>query len=329
MKSDKKKNDYFEIIENNFGLKLIICFVLCSIIIMAFLSINRAIDRKKFQVYTIVDDIKLMNSIENISTDNNKFNLSGYAFILDRNANNSNISVFLLNVETKEEIWLNTITSKRADVNSYFKCEYDYENSGFIASSNAKKLKKDQIYEIIINIDYIDQLNNNYSNKNRMTVSSNKYILNNELYAYNPNEFDIPDMNVKSEMLKEVFSKGKLCYYFKDAGMYVYQYNDKLYWITNENFEFQEKGETFIPYHVFTTQVNRLPEERIQYKYDYFDFFFEKYENSDDFNSPYRVAIRDIPKDYAITYIRTGVYNLSDKNWIYEKMFHLDNYLIQ
>ncbi|CRZ34481.1 hypothetical protein DFR55_101254 [Herbinix hemicellulosilytica] len=313
-------------IHTSFIMQLIVCIVLSLIIIFTFYVFNKKIEIKKFREYTIENNINLINSIESVVNENDRIIIQGYAFILGKNTLQNEISVFLKNIENNEEIWLEVEQMNRNDVNSYFECEYDFTNSGFVATTKEKKLKRDNVYEILINIDYKDVNNSSDNIKVRKTVSSNRFILNNTLYAYNPNDFDYPILNIESELIKEVFINGQLCFYKKDIGMYVYFYEDKLYWIATENFDFDENGKTYILYHVYTSQTNKLPEKRVQYKFDNLDFIFEDYEYKIESVSPYRVAIRKIPENYSITYIRTGVNDRKIQQNIWTKMFHLDHF---
>jgi hypothetical protein len=229
--------------------------------------------------------------------------------------------LLLRGVNNGKEVWLDTEQSARPDVNSYYYYDYNYENSGFFAEVNENKLHKDECYVLLINLDYTDIT----AKKVRKTVSSNRYILNGELYTYNPAEYDEPNINIESDLLRKVFSDGKLCFYQKDAGMYVYQYDGKLYWVATKDFKFDASGLTYIPYQLFTSQINKLPAERIKSKTANLDFKFEQQEYTKENTAPYRVAIRDIPVDYPITYIKTGVYDVMNKVWAWTKYFHIDN----
>lgn len=315
-----RKNNILFRIDQSFKLQMVVCIILSFIVITGFFIANKILDVRKAEEYTIVNDIKFINSIESIIYKDNDIILRGYAFLLDRNANDSSISIILHNTETEEDIWLNTVQSARHDVNNYYDCEYDYKNSGFIASTDEEKLDKDALYEIIINIDYKDNTNENSIVK-RKTVSSGRYILNDKLYDYNPNKFDLPNMKSESDFLWELFTNGQLCLYQKDYNMYVYQYQGKLYWIVSKDYQFSD-NETII-YHLYTTQVSKLPENRIQYKFDNMDFKFEQYECTDMSTDTYRVAVRNIPDDYPIAYVTTGVYDRENKKSVWTKNFQL------
>lgn len=304
--------------------KLFICLVLCLIVLLSFIFVNKRIDKNKFREYKIANDIKLINSIESINIENDNIIISGYAYLLNISSRNSSISLFLNNIDNEEDIWIDIEQVERLDVNSYFNSEYDYSYSGFIGNINKNKLNQDDLYEIVINIDYYanDDLN---SKKVRKTVSSKQYIFNNRLYNYNPYEFDKPDLNIDSDVLKNVFLNGELCFYKKESGMYVYQYEGKLFWIATKEFEFENNKSVYIPFQVFTSQADKLPKNRVQYMSLNLDFDFMSYELIDEMTEPYRVAIRDIPEDFPITYIKTGVYDKKNREWIWTKSFHIKN----
>ena len=103
----------------------------------------------------------------------------------------------------------------------------------------------------------------------------------------------------------------------------MYQYNDRLYWITNDEFVFKDDGLSYIQCHLHTSKRQNLPESRIQHGYDNKGFNFEEFEYTDENTTPYRVAIRDIPAEFPITYIRTGVYDSVHSEWTWSKYTQL------
>lgn len=307
-------------LNKNNKLQIIVCLVLCSFVVFGFFIVDKIIEKKAYYKYEIIDDYNVVTSIEKLDINNNNLLIDGYAFILNNKSPNTSISLFLRNVINGKEIWADIEEKIRPDIGSYFSDEY--KSSGFQASfSMDSKIKSNQCYEIIINIDSID--NNN--KRNRKTVSTKKYFFDGKLYNYNPNTFDNPILDLESELLYKVFTEGQLCYYQKDAGMYIYKYLDNIYWIANKDFMFSQNGKTSIPYHINTTQKNKLPTHRIKNGFDNLDFYFEEFEYRSETTSPYRVAIRNIPDDYPIANIRTGHYDTVNKTWYWSLIFSFDN----
>lgn len=311
-------------VKDNFILKILLCVVLCSLVIIVFLIMNKILDVRISRVYTIVDDIRFMNSIEKVTTERDEIKLYGYAFILERDSSDDIISVFLRNVVTEKEVWFDMEQVDKPDVSAYFEGEFDYKKTGFVASTDSKALDVNECYEIIININYV-KTDEDSSKDVRRTVSTNRYIINGELYTYNPVEFDKPDIDIESKLLREVFLNGQLCLYQKEEGMYVYKYEEKLYWVVKEDFNLEESREIYIIYQPYTSQTEKLPEHRIQYRYDNLDFSFADHEYRDEISEPYRVAIRDIPDEYPITYLRTGVYDTVNKKTLWHEQFQIDH----
>lgn len=320
MKNLSRENYLVSKIKNNRLLQIITCIVLSSFVIGFYIIFSKITDTKNYQKYSLEKDIKLINKVENMKIENDVLKLEGYAFYLNRNSSNSSISIFLKNISNNNEIWMDTETISREDIQNYYNCEFNYEHSGYIATTRYNKLNISKVYEIFLNIDTYDE----NGKIQRKTVTTNRYLYNEELLTYNPYDFVQPDINVQSELLKRIFKEGLLRFYRKDVGIYIYEYQNKLYWVADNNFQFDEEGRTYIPYQLWTSQLNKLPENRIQYGYDNLDFVFENFEIKEENTVPYRVAVRDIPDNYAITYALTGVYDLNENKLLWHDYFFIN-----
>lgn len=317
--------------KNSIVIKIIICIVLTVGIIITYRHFDKKLDIELFQRHTEYEDINIINDIEKMDTKDGLIELDGYAFKIGINSEDTLISVFLKEIEEDVDkpntIWFNMEYTDKEYVNNKYKEEKDYLHSGFLASLEEDKLNKDAIYEVMVRlrteVKSTDEEGKETVVKTNNAVSSNFYLHQGKLLDYNPKVFKSPNLDVKSNLLKNVFIDGDLRFYDGDIGLYVYQYDGKLYWIADENFKWDEDETTYIIYHLRTNQVDKLPEERIQYAFDNLDFYFETIEYKDEDTSPYRMAFKEIPVDYAITYVNTGHYDTEVSKSHWTKPFHI------
>lgn len=325
MKNKNTRYFFIKKTEQNPKLQIIILVVLSLIVFSFYFIFNAFIPEKND--YRLTSELKLINQIEDINIKDNKIIIKGYAFLLDEDSDDIEISILLRSINDGKEIWTDVKQTFRTDVSSFFNSVYNCENSGFNATIKERKLNKNECYEIIVKLDFLsDKIDDGGISQDKSfskTVLTNRYIINGELYSYNPFVFEHP--NIESDLLKEVFTYGQLCFYQKDEGMYVYQYKDQLYWVANEIFNFNENGLTQIPCNTYTSQVDKLPGDRIQNGFETLGFVFEKNKYTHEITTPYQVAIWDIPDNYPIIYITTGAFDTVNNEWVWNKTFHVNH----
>ena len=102
-----------------------------------------------------------------------------------------------------------------------------------------------------------------------------------------------------------------------DMHIWIFQYDGSLYWVADEGFHFEDDGLTYIQYHLWTTQLEKLPPGRLaqNYYWNNLSGYFEKYELSGDFGK-YRVMCCELPTEYSITSILTGYYKDGEWGWV-------------
>lgn len=213
--------------------------------------------------------------------------LEGHCFIIGKGYP----TVYSIVLKNDKKLILPTETGITRDDSEYFSCEYDYSTSGFSADISTVPSSS---YEICVDFKGIG------------IYSTGCYLIDGEVkYTTNPG----------IQANNEITENGHLLVAQNHCS--VYQYKGNLYWIADSGFDFEEDGSTCIQYQLWTTQPDRLPENRIQYEFDNLGFTFEDYE-IEGFED-YRVAMRPLPTEYSITAIVTGYYKNGD--WVWKKYF--------
>lgn len=256
------------------------------------MSIHRNISK------ILEDDFKNVFQIDSINEKNGELILEGWVFKLNEEAVKDDFEIVLYDYNHDKKYYPKMKDTIRKDINNYFLCEYDYTNSGFVATIKSRKL---------------DLLNTNYEiliqkPDSRETFATGIYISKGELMYVKPEEY-IP-LDVAGTELEEIIDDGVLRVYRPDVGIYIYQYAGKLYWIADENYAFEEDNSTYVQYQLWTTQVDKLPSHRLEnhWYWDNRGFDFSENEITEYSIGSYRVAVNEIPEDYSVTYVWTGYY---------------------
>ncbi len=304
---------------------------LIILIVVFFFIINDIIDGKnKSSFRHIGNSNEFAYQVEDVRIENQQLIVEGWFFELKSVQNvpkdieeKKNLGIILYDLNTEEisnvegpsrkvkGMAFSVERKKRLDINDYFKCEYDYSDCGFIAKLDVSGLdiEKGQ-YQIVFKPDEygIDG------------IQTDAFIENGKLSFVNPKEKF--HLEIGDTELEDIISNGYCIMTCPEYHICVYQYEKKLYWIVEEGFEFEESGKTAIQYQLDTTQFDKLPEKsRLsgQY-YGNNSFVFEEYEITNSINcGQYRVAVVDIPQEYAVTRFVTGA--RSNGKWIWIKYF--------
>jgi len=216
--------------------------------------------------------------------------LEGNCFVYGKNASD-NYTIIIRNRNKNQRLATQHFVDE--DLNSYFGCEYDYSDSGFTA------VIPNIDGEILVEFPVVG------------IKETGCYLINGKVVRYSDSDIEA------GGYLREIVENGYLL--VAQDHCYVYQYNGELYWIADEDFEFEEDGSTYIQYQLWTTQTENLPESRLEngWEWDNIGFYFE--ENELEPYDKYRVAKKSLPVEYPITAIVTGYH----KNgfWVWQKYF--------
>lgn len=237
----------------------------------------------------------------------NEVTFTGYCFPYGQDAGVSDYEIILKSMDNGTVYRLNTVTGiSRPDVNTYFECKYNYTKCGFTAKIDGDTINGDE-FEVLVKW------------KGMKPKTTGIYVKRGLLY-FNK-KMDVT-LDTQGTYLEEIVNQGYLLVNEPDYSCYVFQYHNKLYWVTDQHFFFDDDGKTHIQYQMWTTQEEKLPEERLknEWYWDNLSFNFEEYEITDQFNcGKYRVAVKDLPQNYSITAIVTGY--CSGNQWIWKNYF--------
>ena len=286
--------------------KQVLFFVISMTALLLIYSLFMKQIEKRFEVK--VDDFSWVYQIDSIENIDNSIVLTGFAFQLEQDAQEEMFELILCDIETGKGYYPKMEYSDREDVNEYFLCEYDYTKSGFTATLSSKKLDMENgVYEVLLR-----------PVGERNAYGLGTYYANGEMYFTNPNEFE--PLDVVGTDLEKIVDKGVLRVYRPDYGMYVYQYEGELYWIAEEWYEFNENKDTYVQFQMNTTQIQNLPQNRLEngWYWSNIGFMFSANELIEWNTGKYRVTKCAVPTEYSVTKIYTG--NYMDE-WIWRNDF--------
>ncbi len=285
---------------------VLVCFFLVCLIWGAF---NFGMEKLNQRIESVIeDDFSWVVQVDGVRKENNELVLEGFAFELNEDAKTKAFDIILYDLDTGEYLFPKMEYEERKDVNNYFRCEYDYTKSGFVAKIKEKNLNLvEHDYEILLK-----------EKQSRKPYRFSTYIEDGELMYVNPKEYK--PLDVEGTDLEEIVENGVLRVYRPDVGMYVYQYEGDLYWIADENYDFSETNATRIQELVLTTQTDKLPNGKPENRWSSEDlwFYFEKYELSQ--SGVLRVAKRNMPEEYTVAIVKTGCFK---NDWIWGQFFRM------
>ena len=309
--------------------KKIIGNIIALIVILGiFLVINFKIDMAHKRTLSFVPDgSQYCYGIDSLEREGDSLTLKGWFLELKKVRNNQqivsdeNAELVLalcpldetkVSTGTENASFFNVSETKidRPDINAYFECEYDYSKCGFVATVDLDDLKLETTdYRLVFKPDA----------SKVGAILSNVYLTNEGIMYTDPTQS--PELDVVGTDLEKIVREGVRLVSRPDYCCYVYQLNNKLYWIADEGYSFCEDGGTLIQYHLDTTQVNNLPKERLENDWFWSNIgdMFERNEITDQMNcGKYRVSVREIPNDYSVTSIITGYHN---GDWVWMSKF--------
>ena len=233
--------------------------------------------------------------VDSVEFTDGTIELNGFTFRYEHSSSDYSL---LLRAEDGTRIELEKEIVPRSDVNNYFLCDYDYTSSGFTARGAVEEGE----YEVLIKWPW------------SIALSTGVFINSDGVHYVSEKEFEAPEIEA------EFVEHGVLRVYRPDFHCWVYQYEGSLYWIVDQDFNFEEDDTTYIQYQLWTSQTENLPQKRLDnnWLWDNIGGNFEDYEVQGDFGE-YRVMRRELPTEYPIIAIVTGYHK--NRKWIWRNYF--------
>ena len=91
-----------------------------------------------------------------------------------------------------------------------------------------------------------------------VAVHTDVYVNNGRICYTEQASFTPPELDTN------FINNGVLRVYRPDQHYWVYQYEGSLYWVVDNQFHFNPSGSTYIQYQLWTTQINKLPQHRLE-----------------------------------------------------------------
>ena len=287
------------------GLRHIIIFVTLMCVILGAYLISREIIYRNIEVQEI--NMNWVHQVDSVEHNGNKFVIKGFAFEIETDAEEGVFEIVLRDAKEGNNIFPKMKYSERNDVNEYFLCNTSFLNSGYQAVFKLSNSDlQNNVYEILIR-----------ETQKGTAYKTGVYIAKGEVEYVNPVTFKSP--KVEGTDLETIVNEGVLRVYRPEEDMYVYQYGNDLIWIAGPGYVF-EREDTYIQWHLETTQKDKLPKERLdnQWYFDNLGFDFTDYEIENANFGVYRVAKRALPKEYSILQMNTGKHI---EKWIWKVDF--------
>lgn len=249
--------------------------------------------------------------VEDAAVEEDRFELTGVCFWYEQGP--QDFTIMLQSTQTGKRSPMRTQYGlSHPDVSAYF--HRDDLAAGFSASCQG--IQAGEEYEILLDFGLLRVIPTHVY----LTLAQQE----SDTEARRVHIHYVPDavfqpLEMEGTDLEDIVKNGALRIYRPDFQIYVYWYENKLYWIADEGYYFEEDGSTRLEIALRTTEPEKVPENvwRSDLQCALFGIRFEENELSGNFGR-YRVCAREMPQEYTITSVKTGYYA---KRWVWEDSF--------
>lgn len=269
--------------------------------------VNKKNDELKIERQDAMIDGKIYSDVELVEETNGEISFLGWA--LKDSAQIERMYLILQSGDIEQTYLLKK--KERIDISEYYLQNKEIDTYGFCLSVDNEEILKDTCYEIQLFVCYRDTIKKEIE---KTKIRTGEYYFNGELYTYNPIVFIEPALEGQYE---EVVSKGIVRAFDLENQCWIYQYKTELYFITSDLIlKRHTEKKLEIPVMPSTSIVELIPEHRKQYGFDHLGAFDlgELHVNSD--GSSFYVQSVELPTNYPSTYVSTGIYDDTNKQWV-------------
>lgn len=243
-------------------------------------------------------------------TEDGKLILDGYSFIYGKGIENNNYSIALRDMESGIFSPIETRTGfDRIDIYNFFEEKINNLKCGFQAETDAL-FPADRVFEVLIQWKGIEP------------KETGIYLQNDKIFSFNPNNCKI---DFTGTDLEHLIDEGYLLVCRPDFGCYVYQQDNLLFYILDENFAFDKDDDTYIQLQKWERRAAHDYFGRLEDDWYFnmnYGFGFEKKEISDTIEcGRFRVAVQNLPENRDSTTMNTGQYE--DGHWLWRDYFRV------
>ena len=269
----------------------------------------------------VLDYSDMIYEIENIVVEHDKVTFSGWAFHLD--ATNEEVVLILEDEEGIDQYIYASELWEREDIEKYFIEDREFGKVGFRCSTEINAIENDCCYKVLLGLCY--QKDSEIGITTITKIDTGYFFYEGDIFAYNPKEFTEPQIKVTK--LLNIIKEGKLRAYDMEKKVWIYQYGDKLFYIADiTDVPAYLENDVKVVLFPYTSRTELLPIERQVHGYDHIrKFYFDENVITEGVYT-YMISEVEIPSEYPVTYISTGIYDYTEDNWIMDCMFSMSDW---
>lgn len=316
-----KKKSLWEQLQESKWKQVLFFMVSMGVLAGIFLPVNsylRVVREKDIvENLNVSTDFDIWFGLDEVKVREEGLNFSGWH--LRKNSKISRVRLILNAIDGSDAKIYFAENVRRKEAEEYFEADWEVGSSGFSVEVPAEEIELDKTYEVQLVLYYDKEFV--MEDEVEIEEAYNKintgwYLYNGELYRYDPVVFYEP--RVKDEELQKVIEEGILRAYDLEYQLWIYQYENKIYYIAKPELSSLEEAQIGFPVMLWTNKPELLPEHRIQHGFDHLGFYYEDESYQRDGILPYYVRVVSLSDKYPTTYLITGLYNSVEEKWLRE-----------